>query len=394
MSDPDYQPHQPPAPNAPMAAPDGPLQPPPPGQVGGYEGRNYRLPKRRTGMWMFLGLLVGFFALMLFVFSIFAPVLGGFSSPKEEPFGVSEFPREDGDGTSKIAVIPVNGVIMEGSSGGLFGGGGPDPVALIRDGLDRAASDEDVAAVIIEVNSPGGGVTASDIIYHEIKTFREDSGKPVVIYMKDLAASGGYYISCAGDLIVANRTTLTGSIGVIIQGYNLHGTLTELLKGQDATVKAGGNKTMGGMFMDPNSDDYAEGRRLLQEIVDESHAGFKGVVKEGRGNELADDWETYADGRIFTAKTALEKGFIDEIGYFEEAVKHASELANVNDPQVVEYGRRVSLASLLGLSSEELEREAALAKDAAPVMEQRIMASQVQEILRIYPGRPMAIWVP
>src|SRR5690606_31271848 len=108
------------------------------------------------------------------------------------------------------------------------------------DSLHKAEKDPEVRAVILEVNSPGGGVTASDYIHHEIVKFRE-SGKPVVVYMKDLAASGGYYVSAPADWIVASPTTLTGSIGVVIQGFNFHGTLTEVVKGQDATIKTGGN---------------------------------------------------------------------------------------------------------------------------------------------------------
>jgi protease-4 len=366
--------------------------PPPPGympQQGPHMPLPYRQPRPRTGMWRTLGLLL-FIGVIGFNILIFMAMFagGGIMGGGGDRHGIAEHARKGG-GPSVVAVIPVEGVIIEGG-GGLFSGGGVDPVALVEDGLRKAARDSDVSAVIIEVNSPGGGVTASDTIHQAIIDFREETGKPVVIYMKDLAASGGYYISAPADHIVANRTTLTGSIGVIIQGFNLHGTLTEILKGRDATIKAGGNKSMGGMFVDPESKEYDEGRALLQELVDEMHGTFKSVVREGRGAKLKEGWETYADGRVMTASKALEIGLIDQIGYFQDAVDVAAGLSGVSDPAVVEYGREMGLGALLGLSSEELDQ---MKQAGAMAFEER-MSQRLQAQLRLYPGRPMAIWVP
>jgi protease IV len=368
--------------------PPAPPPPPGPGQQPQMQPYPYRLSRPRTGMWRTFGLLM-FVGVILFNVLIFFVMIGGagalLGGGGAGPHGVVEYGRESGTG-GKIAVIPVEGVILEGGGGGLFGGG-IDPVALARDGLRRAARDENVHAVIIEVNSPGGGVTASDLIHQEIVKFKRESGKPVVVYMKDLAASGGYYISAPADHIVANRTTLTGSIGVIIQGFNFHGTLTEVVKGEDATIKAGGNKAMGSMFADPQSDEYKEGRELLQELVDEMHVHFKQIVKDGRGDKLAEDWEQYADGRVMTARQAAKVGLIDQIGFFDDARTEAERLAGVSGMTVVEYGRDMSLGALLGLTAE----------DAKPSLEQAMgeqFRAEVQEQLRLYPGRPMAIWVP
>jgi len=363
------------------------MPPPPPGAPGNMPmQQNYRLSRPRTGMWRTLGFVVLIGVIAFTVFEFLAVLGGGvLGGGKANPHGVTESRRQSGS-NGKIAVIKVNGVIMEGGSGGLFGGG-IDPVEMVKDGLNRAADDADVHAVILEVNSPGGGVTASDFIHHAIVQFKEKSGKPVVVFMKDLAASGGYYISAPADWIVANETTLTGSIGVIIQGFNFHGTLTEVVKGEDATIKAGNNKTMGSMFADPNSDEYKEGRKLLQDLVNEMHAHFKQIVKDGRDTRLSKDWEDYADGRVMSARQALKIGLIDEIGYFEAAKAKAEQLAGVENCAVVEYGRDMSLGALLGLNAE----------DVKPKLEQAAseqIRADLQAQLRLYPGRPMAIWVP
>lgn len=390
-----YPPHGSPAGNTPPPPHDGasppmpqPPAPPPPGQpMAAPQPYPYRFSRPKTGMWRTFGVLM-FVGVILFNVLIFFIMIGGAGAmlgSQPNPGGIVEYGRESGQ-QGKIAVIPVEGVIMEGGGGGLFGGG-IDPVALVKDGLRRAAKDEDVHAVIIEVNSPGGGVTASDLIHHEIVKFKEKSKKPVVVYMKDLAASGGYYVSAPADYIVANKTTLTGSIGVIIQGFNFHGTLTEVVKGEDATIKAGGNKAMGSMFADPESEDYEQGRQLLQELVDEMHVHFKQIVQDGRGTKLKPDWETYADGRVMSATTAQKMGFIDEVGYFEAARAKAEELAGFQDLTVVEYGRDMSLGALLGIDAE----------DVKPRIEQSMgeeLRAELQEQLRLYPGRPMAIWVP
>lgn len=360
--------------------------PPPPGPQPGSPMPTYRLSRPRTNIWRVLGLLIfvgviGFNLLIMLAMFGGAGMLGG---GHRDPHGLVEYRREAGEG-GKIAVISIEGVIMEGGGGGLFGGG-IDPVALAIDSLNRAQTDPDVRAVILEVNSPGGGVTASDYIHHEILKFRE-SGKPVVVYMKDLAASGGYYVSAPADWIVASPTTLTGSIGVVIQGFNFHGTLTEVVKGQDATIKAGGNKTMGSMFADPESEEYRQGRQLLQDLADEMHGKFKQIVKDGRGGVLQPDWETYADGRILSAEQAKKVGLVDQIGYFEDAKAKAEELVQLKGLTVVEYGRDVSLGALLGLGAEDVQPRVEKA-----VGEQ--LSAELQEQLRLYPGRPMAIWVP
>lgn len=374
----------PPPPPPPQYSHPAPPQPGGPPMQG--PPQHYRMSRPKTGIWRTLGVLL-FVGVIGFNLLLFMAMIGGggFFGGQHDPSGVVEYHRESGEG-GKIAVIKVEGVILEGGGGGLFGGG-IDPVAMMKDGLRRAANDDNVHAVILEVNSPGGGVTASDHIHHAIVKFKEETGKPVVVYMKDLAASGGYYISAPADSIVANRTTLTGSIGVIIQGFNFHGTLTEVVKGEDATIKAGDNKAMGSMFADPESEDYREGRELLQQLADEMHDHFKGIVRDGRGTKLKEGWEEYCDGRIFSAAQAEKIGFIDQIGYFEDARDEAERIAGVKNMSVVEYGRDMSLGALLGLGAEDVKPQFEKAATEH-------LSAELQEQLRLYPGRPMAIWVP
>lgn len=372
-------------PQAPWPGAQVPPPPPPPVAMAhsGTPAPQYRLNRTKSSFWKVVGILV-LVGVVGFNLLIFAGMFGAMGGGKADRHAIHEQTRQSG-GQDKIAVITVEGVIME-TEGSLFSPS-QNPVELVRDGLRHARSDADVKAVILEVNSPGGGITASDLIHHEIVEFRKQTKIPVVVYMKDLAASGGYYISAPCDVIVANRTTLTGSIGVIMQGFNLHGTLTEILKGRDATIKAGNNKDMGSMFADPESAEAKESRRLLQNLVDEMHAQFKLIVKEGRGTKLKPEWEAHCDGRILSAKQAQDLGFVDKIGYFDTAVDEAKRLSGASDPTIVEYGRLSGLAALFGANS---NTKGASAEEVVA----DAVARRMEEKLKLYPGKPMALWVP
>ncbi|MCC6572772.1 MAG: signal peptide peptidase SppA [Planctomycetes bacterium] len=373
--------------------------PPPPPHMGQgpMAPMGYRQPvKSRSTVWRVVGLLI-LIGVIGFNVLIFAGMFGGMAmlggGGSSDPHRVVEYDRRAGVSKDKIAVVSISGVIMEEGEGGLFGGGHENPVQLLEDSLDRAAEDPYVKAVILEINSPGGGVTASDLMHHKITQFKSQTNKPIVVYMKDLAASGGYYISAPADVIVANPTTLTGSIGVIIQGLNFHGTLTEVVKAKDMTIKAGKNKGMGSPFADPTSEEAKEGNAILQELVDEMHGRFKKLVKEGRKNRLAADWETYADGRILSADKAKTLGFVDRIGYFDDAVEEAERLTGSRNAQVVEYGRKPSgLAALFGMNSDAKKPKVSL--EDVPAATADALAARMQAMARFYPNRPLAIWVP
>jgi protease-4 len=262
---------------------------------------------------------------------------------------------EDNGSKNAIAVIPIDGVISAQS-----GRNGYTMVDLIDDQLTRAGKDSGVKAVILKINSPGGEVLASDDIYRLIQKFQENTGKPVVASMGSLAASGGYYISAPCRWIIANELTMTGSIGVIMHGYNFRG-LMDKVGVRPEVFKSGRFKDM--LSPDKRPEDIEpEEREMIQSMVNETFDRFKSVVREGRGyaasknksggdkgRALADGWEQYADGRILTGKEALRLGFVDELGNFEAAKSRAQKLAGISDANLIQYQLPFSFSDIFGL---------------------------------------------
>ncbi len=260
---------------------------------------------------------------------------------------------EDNGSKNKIAVIPIEGVI----SGQSFGRSGYSMVDLIDDQFARAAHDERVKAVILKVNSPGGEVLASDDIYKIVQKFQDTTRKPVLADMGSLAASGGYYVSAPCQWIVANELTITGSIGVIMHGYNFRG-LMDKVGVRPEVFKSGRFKDM--LSPDKRPEDITpEEREMIQSMVNETFDKFKSIVTEGRngsakknkgdGKSLAENWEQYADGRILSGKEALRLGFVDELGNFDVAVKRARTLAGISDANLVQYQQPFDLGDLFNL---------------------------------------------
>ncbi len=263
----------------------------------------------------------------------------------------------DKDTDDKIVVIDVLGIITSHDFDGMG-----DMVERVKDQLELAEKDEQVKAVILKVDSPGGEVLASDEIYRAIQEFQDSSDKPVVAQMGSLAASGGYYVSAPCRWIVANELTLTGSIGVIMSGMNFRG-LMDKVGIRPEVYKSGKFKDM--MSSTRRPEDVPAGEReMMQALIDETYATFKGVVRKGReasraankkdGNEkdareLASDWESYADGRIFSGKEAHRLGFVDELGNFEVAVKRAKKLAGITEANLVKYQQPFAFGSLFRL---------------------------------------------
>ena len=229
---------------------------------------------------------------------------------------------------AKVAVIPLSGTITGDGQGTLLSLGGITP-DLVRDYLDRAASDANVKAIVLRVESPGGSAAASQEIARGIKSFKEETGKIVVVSMGDTAASGGYYISVYADKIVANPSTLTGSIGVISQFYYIDGLL-EKLGLEMEVIKSGEYKDMG---LQPLSE---EERQIMQAIIDDMYEDFVGAVAEGRdldNNRVRE----LATGQPCTGNQALELGLVDELGGLEEAIELAAELAELTEYRVEEF---------------------------------------------------------
>jgi protease-4 len=239
----------------------------------------------------------------------------------------------------KIAVISIEGVIMEGDG-------------FVKQQIDRLREDDNVKAIVVRVDSPGGTVTASDYIYHHLKKLREEKGKiPLVVSMGSIAASGGYYVSMAvgdqEDVIFAEPTTTTGSIGVIIPHYNISGLLARF-DVVDDSIASHERKQMLSMTR-PLKDEH---RALIQAYVDESFARFKEIVKSGRPifQKDSDALDQLATGEIFSADQALKHGLIDKIGFLEDAIDRAVELAKVKkeDVRVVRFKKPATLLGELG----------------------------------------------
>lgn len=234
----------------------------------------------------------------------------------------------------KIAVIDVDGIITNGAESSLLGAPGENPVSLFIEKLARAAGDRRVKAVVVRINSPGGTVAASDAMHHALADFRKTTGKPVVACLLDVAASGGYYLACGCDGIIAQPSTVTGSIGVIFQTVSIKGTMDKI--GVSAVaIKSGELKDMAS----PLKRLAPAERQVLQKLVMDFYGQFTAVVLAGRPKLTADTLKPLADGRVFTAPAALEAGLIDRIGYPDEAARWAKELAGAGKVKVVMYHR-------------------------------------------------------
>jgi protease-4 len=236
-----------------------------------------------------------------------------------------------------VAVIDVSGVIVSGR-GDLLSSGSEALAGEIVGYIKEAAADPEVRAIVLRVDSPGGSVVPADEIYHALA----GCGKPVVVSMGDLAASGGYYISMAAKYIIANPNTLTGSIGVISE-FPEASSLMEKLGVTVTTIKSGQAKDLGSMYRPMTGEE----RALWQKVIDETYAGFVKIVADGR-NLPEDTVRALADGRVFTGRQALEAGLVDALGYEEEAIAKAAELGGITGaPRVIRYSAPTSLASLL-----------------------------------------------
>jgi protease-4 len=231
-----------------------------------------------------------------------------------------------------IAVLDMDGLLLNLDFTGPYSLG-ENPLALFREKLDAIAADAAVAAVVVRINSPGGSVTASDIMWRDLQLFRARTHKPVVACLMDLGTGGAYYLATAADLIVAHPTAVTGGIGVILNLYNLRELMAQYnVVAQE--IKAGKNIDMGTSARNLTPDT----KQLLQAMADEFHQRFKGVVQKARPALDPNQAEIF-DGRVFTAQQALERKLIDRVGYLDDAIKAAQELAHVHQAQVVLFRR-------------------------------------------------------
>ena len=260
---------------------------------------------------------------------------------------IAKRPFDTGGSSGKIVLINIEGTIVGGGSGyGLLGSeSGADDIAKQ---IKRAGEDSSVKAILLRINSPGGSAAASQELHEEVKKAR-DNGKIVVASMSDVAASGGYYVACGADKIIANPGTMTGSIGVIFSQLQ-YSELLERYGIRANVIKSGKYKDIGS----PLRNMTEEERHILQEMIDDIYLQFVRAVAEGRQMNESEVLEL-ADGRIFTGKRAKELGLVDDLGNFQDAVDLAAEVAGIEGkPKVVEYGKKSPFESFFGLFAREL----------------------------------------
>ena len=272
--------------------------------------------------------------LMIAVFMAGCSVISVDLSPKIRPLTEETVEGKSGP---KILLMDVSGMLSDEGTQPILSLGTPPPrvpmLVRVREELKKAEEDKQVRALIVRVNSPGGTVTASDIMYREILSFKERTRRPVVAVMMDVAASGGYYVALAADTIVAHPTTVTGSIGTIMLTVNAEGLMQKI--GVAAiTIKSAEHKDMGSPFRTLTPEE----RAVFQSVIDELQRQFlaKVIAHRKLSPETA---RKLADGRVYTAGQALAHGLVDKIGYMSDAVATAKQAAGLDEARVIVYHR-------------------------------------------------------
>ena len=253
-------------------------------------------------------------------------------TPVQNANTFQEYEVEKGKG-GKIALIEVDGMLVNAGTGG-FLQPTENPLSNFTQLMKHAAKDDDVKAVVLRVNSPGGTVTTSDAMYEIVRRFRAKTHKPVVASCQEVAASGAYYVSLAADRIVAQPTSVIGSIGVIFSTFDFSGTMNKI-GAQANSIKSGPLKDMGSPFRALGSEE----RQVMQGMVDEYYARFVELLTERRKITDPDTLKTTTDGRVFSGARAKQLGLVDDLGLLEDALDTARKMADAPKATVVMYKR-------------------------------------------------------
>lgn len=243
----------------------------------------------------------------------------------------------EGSGDAKILMMDLSGFLSDESTSGLLNITAPPPrvplLVRVREELKKAAKDDKVKALVLRINTPGGTVTASDVIFRELELFKREKNIPIVAVMMDVAASGGYYVALAADVILAHPTSVTGSIGVVMLSFNAEGLMQKI--GVSAnTVKSAERKDMGSPFRPMTPEE----RAIFQSVIDDLYRQFLSKVMERRKLPEAAA-RTLGDGRVYTAEQALAHRLVDRVGYMPDAIELARQQAGLERARVVVYHR-------------------------------------------------------
>jgi protease-4 len=276
----------------------------------------------------------GLVALLLVLFTTGCSVLSIDLSPRVRPL---EEETVEGSGDAKIVLMDLSGFLSDESTSSLLNITTPPArvplLVRVREELKKATDDPAVKALVLRINTPGGTVTTSDVIFRELEMFKREKKIPVIAVMMDVAASGGYYVALAADTIMAHPTTVTGSIGVIMLSFNAEGLMQKLGVSANA-IKSADRKDMGSPFRALTPEE----RAIFQSVIDDLYRQFVAKVVDRR--KLSDATaRTLADGRVYTAEQALGHRLIDRIGYMPEALDLARRAAGVEKARVVVYHR-------------------------------------------------------
>jgi len=285
----------------------------------------------RVGRWLLIMALVVSIGLNVSLYGTYRNYFDLDAKAEEQYHSLSKHAAD------KVAIISLEGVILEGDG-------------FIKSQIDRVRDDESVKAAVLRINSPGGTVTGSDYIYHQLRELVKERQIPLVVSMGGIAASGGYYSAMAvgeqSDVVFAEPSTLCGSIGVIIPHYNFAG-LMERYNIENDSVVSHPLKDLGALTKEMTDEE----RAILQSLVDDMFEQFKEVVRQGRPAfaEAEDKLKQVATGQVFSTEQAVARGLVDRVGYIEAAIDRAIELAKLDkdNVRVVEYDAPPSLLSLV-----------------------------------------------
>ncbi|MFT9599895.1 signal peptide peptidase SppA [Mesobacillus sp.] len=303
--------------------------------------------------WAALGIAVGLFIASTVINLLSTVAFSDAENAFTDMFAVSEemFAEEiieEGDMLSKIAVLSINGVIQDTGDAESFFESPLYNHRAFMEQLDYVKEAKDVKAIILQVNSPGGGVVESAQIHDKIKEIQKETKKPIYVSMGSMAASGGYYVSAPADKIFASPETLTGSLGVIMQGVNYAG-LAEKYGVEFTTIKSGPYKDI----MSPSRPMTEDEREILQSMIDNSYEGFVKVISEGRDMSV-ERVKEIADGRIYDGRQAKQLKLIDGFGYLEDVIENVRKDEKLGDATVVKYTESMGFGSFFSMGAQKI----------------------------------------